>query len=437
MRSSSGESRVTICVAVGAGASLAIVAVSQPVLALGAVVGLAVVALSFVRPLVGITLWLGVVFFVPEWTRVELGPFPLRAYQVVGIAALTGSLMSPRVRLRQGLGAVDAAFAGGVAVVVLFAASGSTPLFTLVNVVAAMAMPYAMGRISPDGIQARMCVMGAVLAAWGILEIITNIHVFTTWMPSLSHHWGEIQTRAGLTRAEASMGHAISFGATCALCLPYVARLRRFQRLTGVLLVVGVMVSLSRGPLLALVATAGLAAVFLVPRRRKTTAVLGLMLMTGLVALVLNFVYTGSDATDVQLSGDQRLVQLRSIFESVNWLQPVPFQVSEGGALIANSVDTIDSTPLRFGVNYGWVGAALLLAPIGYALFSVIRARESTPSALAVSGQIPVLLVTTLITQWQVLILFVAGLAVTEVRERAAWPTRQDEALQDRHANAR
>ncbi len=418
MRQTRNADGLFVALALLAGAVLAYLVATQPLIAVGTVAGCGVLAITIARPLLGLTIWVAVVFFVPEWTTVQLGPISVRAYQLVGVATLAGIILSPRARLRHGLGIVDAVFAAGVGLVGLFALSGTTPLFTLINVVAAMALPYIIGRLAPDGIQTRMCIMAAVLAVWGVLEVVTNVHVFANWMPSLSHHWGDIQTRAGLTRAEASMGHAISFGAVCALCLPYVSRLDRHQRTIGALLVVGVVASLSRGPLLALIATAGLGVAFLIRRGRRTTAALGLLVVSSLVGLAFNFVYSGSDASDVQLSGEQRLVQFRGIIDSVRWFEPVPFQLSSNGALIAGSVDTIDSTPLRFAVNYGWLGAILLLAPVAYAAFKIVTSGKATPSSLAVTGQVPVLLVTTLITQWQVLFLFAVGLAVTELRGR-------------------
>lgn len=56
----------------------------------------------------------------------------------------------------------------------------------------------------------------------------------------------------------------------------------------------------------------------------------------------------------------------------------------------------------------------LFLAPMIYSCEKLL-AGKPTPGSIATIGQIPVLAVTSLITQWQAGLFFVAGIAVSEL----------------------
>lgn len=393
----------------------------SPLVAVGALGAALLFFVTHARPELGMGFWLAVVLFVPEWTRVSALGIGLRPYQAVAVPVLVALLTSPQ-RARTQIIRPDLFVAAWVVLAAGFTAVGILPNYVFFYSVTALGLGYLMGRLAGDRIRDTFPVMVAVVAVWGIVEFLTGWHAFANWMLSPSHTWNLIQTRSGLVRAEATMGHAIAFGATCAAAIPFAVR--RGSKVLTVILVAGVLVSLSRGPLLALVSTLALVVFYMVRSRSRTTAVLGLVAIAGVVYYMFLLVYSGDDADYVERSGEQRLVQLRGAFDAVRFLSPAITQSAAGGYVVG-SVDTIDSTPLRFATNYGWVGALLLIIPFAIVASAAISRRVVTPATIALAGQIPVLLVTSMITQWQVVVMLLLGMAVSDISKREGGSGRE------------
>lgn len=98
---------------------------------------------------------------------------------------------------------------------------------------------------------------------------------------------------------------------------------------------------------------------------------------------------------------------------------------------LVNGILVIDSTPLRLAANFGIIAAVLFAVPVLIALARVIG-RKAGPASVALAGQIPVLAVTSFITQWQVLIFFAMGLVATEVMQDRIAPSLQSRRETDR-----
>jgi hypothetical protein len=383
-------------------------------------VGLYVFALQ--RPQQALVLWLATVCFVPDWTTVHAGPLALSPSSAVGIPLVIG-LIAGRLFSADRMRHVRIAFADwallGAGVLIIaqndlaFLNSVLAKEFVLVWVVA-----YTLGRASGPSLQRALVVMLSIVAAWGVLEFAFDIHVFEFWSMSSSHHWNAIQERAGVARSEATFGHAIAYGAALALAIPFTRLLSdRWALLAQIVLAAGVVVSLSRGPMLSLIVALALTAVFLAGgayriRMLMLTAVGGIT-----VYGVLQFLYSGPFSDEVQQSGAQRTNQLLATIDRLNWLSPSRGFSFQSGRYSVGDVDVIDSTPLRLAVNFGIVAAVLILVPVVFAALSLLTNRAGV-ATIALVGQIPALLVTSLITQWTVLIFFAMGMAVTEMARR-------------------
>jgi hypothetical protein len=381
-------------------------------LALGALVASAA---SF--PRLSLTLWVAATIFIPSWTPIGLAGFTPGPSAVIGIPVLLGLTFS-RYWARKRLSGIDAAVAFGMLLVGIFVGFGQLPQFLLVNLVLVAGIAYVLGRAADDGIQTQFARIMVVIAVWGIVEFVTGWHPFTEWFPASTHHWNDVQIRGGLTRSEASLGHAIAYGACLSMAIPFARNLPKRPGLAQVVLVVAIIASLSRGPLLAMVFTLGLCALVLATGVKRVRALLLTAVGVGVVFLVFDVLYSGEFAEEVDASGNARLTQLDSTFSLINLLGPAQgFGLTDSNTVAVSGVAVVDSTFLRLALNYGWVVALLLLAPLFYALIGFARGKAG-PATIALIGQLPVILVTSFIVQWQAIFFFVAGMAVTELQRR-------------------
>lgn len=385
---------------------------------LAGVAGLALVATTFSRPTRGLSLWLMIVVFTPSWTVFYALGFSLTPFYAALPVLLAVLLSSNRDRFV--LNWIDWAFFAGVALVLGCHFWFGQESFLWTNAVFALAIPYALGRLASPAVLRVLATVLVLVACWGLVEFAFGWHAFTGWQADVGGLGAALQERGGFTRSEASLGHAIAYGAALALALPLASFLRQ-PGLAQVALSAGVVVAFSRGPLVAVVFT--LAMMFFVRSTAKNRIRSALLFAGGLVVayVVFSFLYSGSAEEDVRASGDQRNVQIARAVGAVNLLGPADGTVlSSEGRYVTNGIEIVDSTPLRFALDFGWITMVLLLVPILLSLLLVLR-RRAGPAAVSVAGQVPVLLVTSLITQWQSLLFFVAGAAVAEfARAQAA-----------------
>lgn len=395
-------------------AVLVILGIRLPGVAIALVLGAAFVVITTYRPAFGLVSWIAVVAFIPDWTPIHLGPIGLRPSVVLGLAVLAGLLLS-RKRGGSPLAWPDFALAGAVAIVLALTVLAGYPAFLLVNLALVLGLSYTLGRLSIAEVRTAFVVVMVIVSIWGLVEFATGLHVWSDWAPSAFHHWGDVQVRAGVERSEAGFGHAIAYGATIAMAIPFARELAKHAVLAQLILAAGVVVSLSRGPLLALTLTLGLSIFAATSGRRRVGSFLLFGVSMVVIAVTFQLLYSEDDASDTRMSGEQRALQLERALPAIRWLgASAGVQVDDAGRLQSATIDVIDNTLLRLGANFGWLVAVLILAPILFAavLFVV---RKATPASIALLGQIPVLAVTSLITQWQAFLFFVAGMAVTEL----------------------
>lgn len=386
-----------------------IAATYSPALVFGGMAAVVLVIATTLRPMVGIVAWLAVLVLVPDWTPLPVGLKPIGA---IGVIVLVGLLLSRR-RARLRIAWADFALVAAVVALAVLTFLDGYPIVLLSNLAAISLASYLVGRTAP--MAARRAYVYAMIAVsiWGVLETLTQVHVFSQWMLSPSHHWELIQTRSGVDRSEAAFGHAIAYGASIAMAIPFARELPKRAGLVQVILLAGVLVSFSRGPLLTAAFTLGLAVSFAARGRRRLGSILGFSVVLAAILIVFQFLYSGADAADTEQSGDQRTIQLLATLPHVQWFGSMGLSF-EDGRVQTLGTDIIDNTFLRLAINFGWVLAAMILAPLIFSIVRFIRGERS-PASLALIGQIPVLAVTSLITQWQAALFFVAGMAITEL----------------------
>ncbi|NKS73210.1 hypothetical protein GS531_11340 [Rhodococcus hoagii] len=265
----------------------------------------------------------------------------------------------------------------------------------------------------------------AGVALWGIVEFLSGVHLFVDWMPGANQTLNAIQERSGVARSEAAFGHAIAYGASLAMAIPFAQQLRKGAVAVQIVLALGIVASLSRGPLLALAVTFALTAWVLASHPALRLRYMLLTLIGGAtVYFVLGRLYSGVDSDQVAGSGEMRINQYDAIGGSLHWLSSALEFTGVNQTPLVNGILVIDSTPLRLAANFGIIAAVLFAVPVLIALARVIG-RKAGPASVALAGQIPVLAVTSFITQWQVLIFFAMGLVATEVLQDRIAPSLQ------------
>ena len=409
--------------ALGAGASL-----YGPLILLG-IAALAIVALAAVRPDLATILWLSTAVLVPFWTPIPAAGLvfqPASALAIpVALGILIGRLGKP-ARLR--LCYVDyTVAAGGLIILVQWLTDDLTGFVFIKDLIFLWLLAYVIGRFAVQNARTALVVLMSIVALWGLVEFAFDWHVLTEWFPSANHSLNDIQERSGVARSEASLGHGIAYGAALALALPFAHRFARGAIWIQLLLCAGIVASLSRGPMLTMVLTLVLT-LWVFSHSKNRMRYLLLAVAGGLgVYYVLGALYTGVYSDEVRGSGAARVNQFDAVRDSVNWFTS-GLTGSVDGQAVAGTVLIIDSTPLRLAVNFGIIAAACLLVPVAVAAWRSIKRTAGTAS-VALAGQIPVLAVTSLIVQWQVLIFFVAGMVATEISARRPSPT--DNAVDD------
>ncbi|WP_288076674.1 hypothetical protein [Rhodococcus sp. (in: high G+C Gram-positive bacteria)] len=376
--------------------------------------------LAYKKPELALILWLLTVVFVPSWTTFYVGgigfpPAVLGAPILLGIG-LSRVFGPEPIRINR----MDIAIGLATLMVLFLSFTGELRGIVFVrDLLVLWVLGYLLGRNVTVKVTRAYVIIMAVVAAWGVIEFFFGMHLFTEWMPSANHTLNLIQERAGVSRSEATFGHGIAYGAALAMAIPFAHQLRKHVVLVQALLAAGILVSLSRGPMLALAFTLVLTAwVFSSDGKTRLRYTALAVVVGGAVYAVMSGLYSGVYSGEVAGSGNARLDQYGLVRDSLHWMSSALTFVGQEASPVVNGVQIIDSTPLRFAVNFGIIAAALLLAPVLIASLRCLK-RTAGPASVALAGQIPVLLVTSPITQWQVLLFFMMGAVASEATSRS------------------
>ena len=413
-----GEPNLLLAGGFGISAVVGAAVTQYSTLILFAIAALGVVALAATRPDIATIVWLTVAVLVPFWTPIPAAGLVFQPASALAIPVVLGILIgrigkSAQIRLCY----LDYAIAAGSLIVIVQWYVGDLPGFVFIkDLLFLWLLAYVIGRFAVENVRTALVVLMSIVAAWGIAEFLLGWHVFIEWFPSSNHTLNEIQERSGIARSEASLGHGIAYGASLALAIPFTQKFGRRAVWIQLLLCAGIIVSLSRGPMLTMILTLALT-VWVLSDAKNRLRYIVLALVGGIgVYYVLGALYSGVYSDEVRGSGDARVTQFDAVVDAVNWLTSAITGTVNGQA-IAGRVGIIDSTPLRLAVNFGVVATVLLLLPVAVSAWRAVK-RTANAAAVALAGQIPVLVVTSLIVQWQVLIFFLMGMVATEISTR-------------------
>jgi hypothetical protein len=373
------------------------------------------------RPRVALGFWLGVLAFVPHWITAPVGTVELLPATVAtGIVLFALVMGSEKDGLRSGDKFLLLAVAATAAEVVL----STTPDYLLAALVLQGLTAYVVGRrlavrVGAEGTINAIAVFTALCGLWSTLEILTGVRVFEnlTTASDLSF-WATTQERGGLGRSEGAWGHAIALGGWLSLGLPFViASTLRWRRIAIMLTVVGVLATLSRGPILGCIIGLVLCVFFLraIPTPRRLALALisasGAILVSMPVLNFLNAVGEELDTTQRYRAGlldyAQRDLHLVGRAETAI--------TNSDGRLIYRGFGSIDNAFLLTAVDAGILVAAMLAAGLVVALIRTLRGHGSVAD-LALAVQLVVLATVAMVAQYQAAVFFVAGVAVAMSR---------------------
>ncbi|MDV7198322.1 hypothetical protein R4172_12195 [Rhodococcus kroppenstedtii] len=370
------------------------------------------------RPRQAFAFYVAVLFLVPSWVQARFF-VPLPPSALAAIIVLPALLQAKNSKV---LNVLDVILVVVTGIAAFGAVTGISPKYAFTALVVQWLSSYLIGRglgraCGEQFVANVVSVLAVFVAIWAMIEFGTGQHIFEN-LPGTNNQggWAVIQERGGYARSEAAFGHAIILGGVLALTIPFLfASTLRFRNLMMAIIGGGIIVSLSRGPMLAAILTVALIVVFL-PSSLGTGKRIGAAITAGLTAVfavptVLSIF--GAIQGDLDASTDYRTTvfsTLPSDMRIIGLAERVGVS-PYGGGTTYRGANSIDSTPLILGMWWGWIAILLLVLAMLFAVVRIIRRRGSV-AEIALVGQIPVLITVAPITQYGPLLFLVAGLAV-------------------------
>lgn len=412
-----------------AAVALGALAVLQPVVAVG-LVGLGALVAAGRKPLRAAYLWWIGTAIVPVWIGVTAVGF-----QFLFGTLLAGALLIPVLHVRgirprvNGFDVIMVALIASVVIAATF--DGSRSLAN--DAVTHWGLPYLLFRLIALRVSsadlARMIVgVGAFLSAWAVVEYALDWHFYETLpgfgLENLRAIWQSIQIRNGTARSEAAFGTSIALAAFLVIALPFALRSasRRALILGTAIILVGIFATLSRTGFLGVAVVFALVLIARRQRYRVPMALGGLVLGYALLPLVTGEGVTGSTATELAGSSAYRDYVFSTAIPRTEWIGANPFNK---GFYVS-----IDNAYLRVALDSGRIPALLLIALMIYALWVAVRHRPG-PATIALVASGASMYVVALITQWELFVFAVAGIAATELQLLRASDGRAGEKVVD------
>lgn len=377
-------------------------------------------------PRAALVLWLLVVAFVPVWLGVAVVSFFLPASLVGGLVLLTMLPFAPRALAPADWGVAVLMAACLLPVLV----GGATPTSVFV-VLTQWLLAFLLGRVVPARVGLAV-VYQAVAVVFTVVSLGALAEFLLSWNPfveitaanDLYATWGPLQERGGLLRAEGAFGHSIALGACLAMAIPLTLasafRLRTRALMTAAMLS-ATLVTFSRVAMVCAVLAVVLSLLLLREElSRAVRAAVALGLAVAGVLLVPFVAATFSAAGDEATNSAAYRGDLTSLIPDISVLgYATSAYRTTAGELYFGRFHSIDSALILLGLTYGWLALAAALALLLAAVWLVVAGRASAPT-IALVAQLPALATVALITQYAMVLWFVAGLAVTAQVERQA-----------------
>lgn len=379
------------------------------------------------QPHVAVGVAMAICLLAPTWAFFKYGPLELDAKMIAGAILLIAYCLHPKGMLRFPVQPLDYIF-GGILLTHLVAEAyqGEFGVTVLLRAIGEWSVPYLGGRClglyrgGVSSIAPWFNGVTIILMTGAVIESLTGVNLWeAAWAPMDDLVERNRDRRYGwLYRATGPVRHPIFLGVVFLLMIPWpIVVIERARTRLGVALgwigivsvCIGIVATVSRGPLLGLIVAGAIAAVLRWPTFRVPALVAGLV---GLAILVTgwNRVLSIVERTDT-VRGRGELVELDGNAEIYSgtrnrifvWKIYGPLVVRSGplgfgttavssfppnipglpaSARAAEALGIVDNSYLLFGLRFGWLGAALL--PLAL-LTAIAAAMAMRPSAGLIS----------------------------------------------------
>lgn len=366
------------------------------------------------RAFVAIALWWTATAVIPTWVGIGFANSQFVLGSLLALACI-GLVLTTKGR-RFEVNVIDLAMVALVAVFALSAALGGSR--SLANdAVLQWSAPYLLVRLTAlrvprSWIHRLIVVVATTVGAWSVLEFFLDLHIFESFsalsLPNLQAIWQSIQYRSGLPRSEGAFGTSITMAAFLAMAMPFVLRCTGLRlAIASSLVLAGAAFTLSRTAGIALAVVVLLLVILRRQRNRWLLIAGGILGVYFALPLVL-----GTDASSTTQADFAQSSGYRDYVFSNSLQRAHLFGVADlGGAFVS-----VDNAYLRVAVDTGLAAAAVLLVTMFLPILTILRYRTG-PASVAVIAMATSGMAVALITQWQMFVFAMLGLAAQELQE--------------------
>lgn len=354
------------------------------------------------------------------WGATVLGYLPLVA--LLAVSLLPG-LIARRLRSGQklSLSATDVFVTSFVALVAALALTGASMYGHSFVALGQWVPAYLVGRmivreVGSDFLLRVVAIIFTGLSILAIIEFATQWNPFYATVPDSAQYAkiGAAQERGGVVRTEWAFGHSIALGNSLALSLPFVlaARLPRIFTVLGASTVLlATTLTFSRSAMIS-AAIAVVLAIWVGRNNLSTRARIYLVaacIAASLIAIpILTSVFEASSAETSRSAGHR--VRLAGMLGDLNFVGTANGYTESAGVFSWNGVISIDNSFIRLAVNFGALGAALVLLSIIPPIYRCLI-RSASVADMSVASVVPALFTVALITQFGILFWLLLGLS--------------------------
>lgn len=380
------------------------------------------------RPKLGFLVWLASVAAVPCWIGAGVGIF-VPATLIGSMAALTCLFLGVKwIPGKADLCVIMLLIASALGVY-FGSSTGTSSVSAFASMFTLWIPGYLVGRFVCEKAGVSF-VKTSIGVSFGVIGLLAIVEKFTAWHPFVGHFamntlseiWAPIQIRGGEERSEWTFGHSIALGGSLALAIPFLiaSSLKTKTKLVLLALILGgVVTTYSRGAMLA----AGLTLVLSLLTAKNLRSGHRFLLLVAAsafaVATVISFAAVSDEAgSEVSDSSSYRVSLFTRLIATLEPIGRANSYMSGAAQGQYGNYTSIDNSFMAQGLGFGWI--AMLVAVLPFAAMGVrFLRRRASFAEVAMLGQLPVLTTVAMITQYQVMVWMVAGLAATLARARA------------------
>jgi hypothetical protein len=365
-------------------------------------------------------------FAFPVWLKLNLAGIPLSIQTSVAAVTLLGYALHPRGKILSALTLLD--FCMALIFVVHVSADSIAEGFDIALPVRAYGewvLPYTAGRFAAGSLTELKAiapwalVVIVVLSLVGGVEFLTDVNLYEVLFGSRPFDaLSENAVRFGFSRAFGSAHHPIFFGMTLVVLMPWLVcnwqsaesgRRRILTLLTGLVALLGILSTISRTPVVAVIVFAGLLMSLRYTAMRLPTGILFIAVVAGFVAFPLQVTDTvsrwtgGGDSLRLieiqgeaaQYSGSRsRLLVYRVYGDAIMKAGPTGFGTKAttgfplripyllGTAEYKSQMTVVDNAYVLQVLRHGWLGAGCFVLMFITAIGTGLSLYQGRPDQL-------------------------------------------------------